>query len=203
MRRRAVLLLLAALPGTALAQAPFRGVRPGEVLRGRFTQERRLAGFARPLLSSGTFLLAPGRGLIWQTELPFAITTIITTEGLVQEVDGAPTMRLDAARLPFLARLYEVIGGALAGDWQTLDARFSTVRRAGPAGWELALTSRAGGPDPGAPPFRAITLRGAAFLEGAVIERSDEGSDTIVFSDQTITTTELSAGDAARLGARR
>src|SRR5262245_58062566 len=45
---------------------------PGQILRGRFEQQRFLQGFQAPLKSSGTFVLSPGLGLIWKTEQPFA-----------------------------------------------------------------------------------------------------------------------------------
>ena len=110
---------------SVVAQAEPAALKAGDVLRGRFVQERHMQGFAKPIRSEGTFLVAPGRGLIWRAESPFAVTTVVTPSGLVQSVNGAETTRLAAARLPFLTRLYDMMGGALAGDWQALsvDAR--------------------------------------------------------------------------------
>src|SRR5215472_13335374 len=99
--------------------APVVDVTPlakGQVLRGRFEQLRFLQGFQAPLKSSGTFVLAPGLGLIWKTEAPFALTTVMSPAGLVQEAGGRETMRMPSARIPFMSKLYAMLGGALTGD---------------------------------------------------------------------------------------
>src|SRR5215475_15469838 len=89
----------------------------GQILRGRFEQQRFLQGFQAPLKSSGTFVLSPGLGLIWKTESPFALTTIMSPAGLIQEVGGRETIRMPSSRIPFMSKLYAMLGGALTGDW--------------------------------------------------------------------------------------
>jgi len=202
MRRRQLLLALVTVSGArrAAAQAPYRGVRPGEALRGRFTQTRQIKGFDRPLVSAGDFVLAPGVGLIWHTEHPFDIVTIITSAGLVQQVDGTETTRLAASRLPFLARLYDLLGGALAGDWQELGRDFDMTQHGDARQWDLRLVPRAG-TDPLAMPFRSIALRGGNFLEQVSIVRTDDDSDQLAFSDQTIGAGGLSVAESATLRA--
>ena len=186
MRRRLLLSLAVSLAcSRALAQTSFHGVAAGEVLRGRFAQQRTLQGFAHPLMSSGDFVLAPGRGLIWRTRLPFSIVTVITAAGLVQDVDGTETTHLTAARLPFIARLYDLLSHALAGDWHALDSQFQTTQQGSARQWQLQLVPHAGG-DPHAMPFRAITLSGGRFLDTVRISRSDDDSDRLTFSDQTL-----------------
>jgi hypothetical protein len=199
MRRRWLLLGLAtAGASTAAARAQYRGVSPGQVLRGRFMQERRIKGFDRSLISTGDFVLVPGQGLIWRTEHPFAIVTVITAKGLVQEVDGAETTRLATARLPFLGRLYDLLGAALSGDWHTLGTQFQVTRQGDAAQWDLALVPLAGA-DPLAMPFRSITLRGGTFLDEVRIIRLDDDSDRLVFSGQTLGAGDLSDAEAALL----
>jgi Outer membrane lipoprotein carrier protein LolA-like len=169
----------------ARAQAPFAALKPGQVLRGQFTQQRTLAGFAHPLQSSGEFVLAPGRGLIWRTVQPFAIVTVVTADGLVQDVNGAETTHLAAAQLPFLAKFYRLLSGALAGDWQALDTQFQTTRHGDAQHWELDLVPR-GGSDPQTMPFRALTLRGGRFVDDVRISRGNGDADRLVFSDQAL-----------------
>src|SRR5689334_18443771 len=111
----------------------------GQVLRGRFTQLRFLEGFEAPLKSSGTFFLAPGLGLIWKTEAPFALITVMSPAGLVQEVGGRETMRMPSARMPFMSKLYAMLGGALTGDWEGLSSAFSITQKADGKGWRLKL----------------------------------------------------------------
>ncbi len=200
MKRRLLVLGLTAIAVTPRvgAQAPYRAVQPGEVLRGRFTQERRIKGFDRPLISSGAFVLAPGLGLIWRTERPFSIETVITAAGLVQQVGGTETTRLTAARLPFLGRLYDLLGGALSGDWHVLGSQFEITQHGDARQWNLTLVPRTGA-DPLAMPFRSIALRGGEFLDEVSIARLDDDSDRLVFSDQTLGTSGLSEAETARL----
>jgi hypothetical protein len=198
MKRRTLLLILTAALPAPTAWAQFRGLAPGDVLRGRFTQERQLKGFDRPLISAGDFVLAPGAGLIWRTQRPFAIVTLITAAGLVQEVDGTETTRLTTARLPFLASLYDLLGAALSGDWQVLATRFQVSRHGDARQWDLTLTPPEGA-DPLTMPFRSITLRGGKYLDEVRIVRLDDDSDRLVFSDQTFSGAGLSEADAALL----
>jgi hypothetical protein len=180
-----------------LAQAQLRSLAAGEVLRGRFKQERLLKGFDRPLISTGDFVLDHGLGLIWRTEQPFAIMTVITSAGLVQSIDGEETTRLAAARLPFLARLYDLLGAALSGDWRALDKLFQVTRQGDPGHWEIVLEPHAGA-DPVAMPLRSVTLRGGQFLDEAKIVRLDGDSDQLAFSGQSLGTS-LSAAESERL----
>jgi Outer membrane lipoprotein carrier protein LolA-like len=198
MRRRRLLLSLATVLPAVAVRAQFQGVAKGEVLRGRFTQERQLKGFDRPLISSGNFALAPGLGLIWRTEHPFAVVTLITAAGLVQEVDGTETTRLAATRVPFLARLYDLLGAALLGDWQVLDRQFQVTRHGDPRQWDLTLVPLAGA-DPLTVPFRSVTLHGGKFLDEVRIVRLDDDADRLAFSGQTLSGGGLSEADAGLL----
>jgi hypothetical protein len=195
MNRRWFLVALAA-PATS-AQAQLRSLAAGEVLRGHFKQERQLKGFDRPLISTGDFVLDHGLGLIWRTEQPFAIMTVITSAGLVQSIDGEETTRLTATRLPFLARLYDLLGAALSGDWRALDKLFQVTRQGDPGHWQIELVPHAGA-DPLAMPLRSVTLRGGQFLDAAKIVRLDGDSDQLVFSGQSLGT-PLTAVESERL----
>lgn len=186
MKRRHLLLGVAAFVASrAAARPPYRVIAAGEVLRGRFAQERQLKGFTHPLASSGDFVLVPGRGLIWRTLQPFAIVTVITATGLVQQVNGTETTRLTATQLPFLARVYGLLSSALDGDWHALDAEFQATEHSDAKQWELDLVPRAGG-DSQSMPFRAITLRGGRFLDEVRISGRDDASDRLVFSGQAL-----------------
>lgn len=183
----ALLLLLA---GSAVHAAEPPTLKDGELLRGRFVQERHLKGFDKPARSEGSFVLAPGRGLIWRGETPFAITTAITPAGIVQAVEGQETMRLSAARVPFLARLYDMMSGAMEGDWQGLESDFVVARSPG----TVTLTPRRR--DDGQP-IRGITARLGRFVEAVEILRPDGDRDHLTFRDQTVTAAPLSAEETA------
>src|SRR5580700_533468 len=80
--------LLLATPAALAADAAPSTLKASEILRGRFVQDRQLAGFAKPLQTEGTFVLVPGRGLIWRASTPFQSTTVITPDGIVGQVNG-------------------------------------------------------------------------------------------------------------------
>lgn len=201
MRRRSLLVLLASMPIRSLAASaagPDRHIAPGEVLRGGFVQERHLKGFNAPLRSDGHFVLVPGRGLIWRVEKPFAITTVITSAGLVQQVGGSETMRLAAARLPFLSHLYNMLGGALGGDWHALETDFLVERSGDPAHWQVRLTPRKAD-DTLAMPFAAIVAEGGRFVETVEMTKPDGDADVLRFVDQVLNGAPLSAEEATAL----
>jgi hypothetical protein len=187
MRRRLIL--------AALAGLPVRAVAADQVLRGRFGQERHLRGFDAPLRTEGRFVLAPGRGLIWQAETPFAVTTVITAAGLVQEVDGSETMRLPATRLPFLSRLYGMLSGALSGDWRGLEADFVVVRSGDAAHWRAELTPRRAD----AVPFSGIVVSGGRFVDQVRIDKPNGDWEGLVFLDQVLSDGPVGAGEASLL----
>lgn len=182
-----------------LAQADLRAAdravefAEGQILRGRFVQLRQLSGFAAPLKSEGRFILVAGRGLVWRTETPFAVTTVISPAGLVQEANGVETMRLPAARLPFIARLYAMLGGALSGDWRGLEDAFEVTREGDVQAWNLRLVPRRSG-DTGIP-FREILIQGGRFADRVDIVKPDGDRDILTFLEQSITDQPLAAED--------
>ena len=184
--RRVLLAAVLAGPGVLV---------PGEVLRGRFEQERRLAGFAHVVRASGRFVLAPGRGLIWQVEAPFAVRTVITPAGLVQQVEGEEALRLSAERLPFLTQLSQMLAGALGQDWGALDAVFERRQSGTAQAWEMELTPRAGA---GAGmPFSRILVRGGALVESVQMQRPNGDAESVRFLEQNRVLGALSAEEQA------
>jgi len=198
--RKILVLLLWGFAGAAWAVGPEGGLAEGQILHGRFVQERHLQGFNAPLRSEGSFVLAAGKGLIWRAEKPFAITTAISPAGLAQEVGGNETMRLPSSRLPFLSRLYDMLGGALGGDWRSLDHDFSVEKSGDAKSWQVVLSPR-NGPDPMTMPFRSITARGSRFVDGVRITKPDGDYDELTFLDQTLSSAPLSPEENAALAA--
>ena len=171
-------------PASAESAIEVTPLAKGQVLRGRFEQLRFLQGFQAPLKSSGTFVLAPGLGLIWKTEAPFALTTVMSPAGLVQEVGGRETMRMPSARIPFMSKLYAMLGGALTGDWEGLSSAFNITHKADGKGWRLKLEPiRADDPEM---PIRAIDLHGSRFLEDVDLIKLNGDHDRLVFLNQKL-----------------
>lgn len=187
--KRLVFAIAMILSGAAQAGEPPPALKPGEVLRGRFVQERFLKGFDKPVRSEGSFLLAPGKGLIWRGETPFPVVSAITPAGIVQSVGGRETMRLSSAKIPFLARLYDMMGGAMAGDWRALEREYA-VTKSDPV---VTLVPRR----EDGQPIKAITAQVGRFVEEVDIAKPDGDHDHLVFRDQAVSTAPLTADEVA------
>lgn len=174
-------------------------LKEGEVLRGHFVQDRHLSGFAKPIRSEGSFVLVPGSGLIWKSETPFPVTTVITPSGLVQNVGGSETMRLSATRLPFLSRLYHMLGGAMAGETGALEADFAVRRETVAGGGERVTMTPRRTDDPMAQQIKAIVVGVSRFVDEVEIRRSSEDFDHLTFSGQTLSAGPLDPAEAAAL----
>jgi hypothetical protein len=170
-------------------------LQAGEVLRGHFAQERQLAGFSRPLKSSGSFVLAPGQGLIWRTEMPLVDTIVITPGGILQIVNGKEAMRLPASRLPVVGRFYDVLGGALTGNTGSLDSVFKVERQADAVQWHLTLRP-ARADDPALGQIVAITVTGTHLVDSVEIQKQGGDTDRLSFSAQAKSAGDLSADEA-------
>lgn len=193
-----VLALLWTMPGLAQQGETSTG---GDILTGRFTQERFLQGFDNALRSEGNFLMAPGRGLIWRVERPFPMVTLIGPNGLVQQVNGRETMRLPAERVPLLGQLYALLGAALHGDWQQLARLDLEVRRSETNGgrWDVELAPRAGSGFE-TTGIRRIVAAGEQFVETLEMHKAGGDRDRLVFSAHRLSRAPLAAADAALLG---
>jgi len=169
-----------------------------QILRGRFVQERFLAGFTAPLLSEGNFMVAPGRSLIWRTVIPFPVTVAITPKGLLQKSGDTEYMRLSAAEMPYLAPLYRFLEAALAGNWVVLKDRYDLVRSEAPAGQTIVLRPRAGTVD--LLPFENVTITLSGFVTRIEIVRTGGDRDRLSFGGQTISDGGFDDSEKALVG---
>ena len=190
-------LSFAALVASRTAGAQSLALGDGEVLRGRFLQQRFLKGFNAPLTSTGSFILAPDRGLIWRGEAPFALLTAMSSGGLVQRVVGGVTTSYPASKLPLLAQLYEVFSAALAGDWDKLGSIFEVQRKGSPENWQVMLIPRK---SDGGMPLQSVEVQGARYVNTVVVMRVNGDSDRIEFSGQTASREPLDAEATELLG---
>ncbi len=190
-------LLSQAEPACAGEAAP-QTIAVGAVLRGHFVEDRHLAGFAKPLRSEGSFVLAPGTGLIWRGEKPFANTTVMSSGGIVQLTGNDEAVRVPAAQMPGLSRLFEVLGAALSGNVAPLRKIFAVAQTSGSEHWQIVLT-----PLPtreaAASQLKSLTLTGRSFVDSVDIERNGGDAEHIAFSEQAVSHADLTADEKALL----
>ena len=128
---------------SSLTGATARSLANAKVVRGRFVQRRHLAGLARPLESSGTFLFSRDAGIDWHTELPFDSQFLLTGSHITQRDEGGVSLEIDAADQPALAVVSRVFFALFALDLEALSHDFELYgERAGNAGWVLGLKPR-------------------------------------------------------------
>jgi hypothetical protein len=171
---------------------------PGQSLHGRFLQQRHLTGLNSTLTTEGDFLLVPSKGLIWRSTKPFVTTTIITATGIRQLVNGNEVQRLAAARLPFIARLYDMLGGTLAGNWSAMTKDFKIEQTGSPAAWDAELTP-ARTDDALAGQLSSIKVTGGRLVDQIEIHRPNGDWEQIKFLDQSMSAAAPSDADAALL----
>ncbi len=165
------------------------------VLRGIYKETRINPGFKTPLHSAGRFVIAPSQGIIWQAEKPFVTKTVITPKGIGQEINDKKSMNMDAGKIPFLTKLYEMIGGVLAGNWDILEHDFKIQRSGTEKKWQVILTTRK--PDDADMPFRSITINGSQFADKIVLDKKDGGSHILTFKNQKLSPLPLAADENA------
>lgn len=184
-----VLLLLSARPGVAEEQAD-RGLQDvvarlaaPAVLRGRFTQTRKIQLISRPLESSGRFILS-AMGLYWQQEQPLASVLIADGDRMLQQVDDGPLESVDVARNPIVLTFSQSFLSIFEGNETELRSNFDIafVNEAG--SWEIRLTPIS---YPMVEAIDTIILRGREYIEELIVVSRSSDETTIGFSDlQTV-----------------
>ncbi len=152
------------------------------MLRGEFEQQKQIAGFRKPLLSRGRFVLARGQGVIWDTEQPFPSRLTVTAHRL-RATSGGSVREIDAATEPALRAINRVLFDLLAGDLRDLQEGFEIrVLRIDAGGWRLQLSPRAG---VFAQVFSTIELEGDRHVAHVVLAEANGDRSDIRFSAMT------------------
>lgn len=176
------LLLLAGSASAAdeLLETVAARVRSAPVLHGDFAQERTLKGFSKPLRSSGRFLAARGKGVLWTTALPFPGELVITADTIRERVEDGETLVLDARREPALREVNRILMALLQGDLAALSAQFDVSGSDARPRWSLRLEPRG--------ELRQalawIELEGADQVERVAIGEPSGDASVILFSAQ-------------------
>lgn len=112
------------------------------VLKGDFEQTKLIRGFKRPLVSTGHFVMANGRGVQWATQSPFPSMLVVTRERLLTITAGS-TQQIDTRQEPGLRVVNELLMSVLAGDMRALNSRFQLEGGLrGAQGWYMTLMPR-------------------------------------------------------------
>jgi hypothetical protein len=168
------------------------------LVRGRFEQRKSVAGFKKPLVSRGDFLLVRDQGVLWNTRTPFASTLTLTRKSLsAEQGPGGAAYHLDASKEPALAAMNELLFALLAVDLSTLRQRFKVEGElVGSTGWRLELTPTDAAL---ARIFKRIHLEGDEYARQVRLEET-RGDSSVILFDQLARTPPPDAAEAERLG---
>lgn len=195
MKRRLVL-GLAALPwlarATTVAEIQQR-LQAGAVVRGRFDQDKQLAGFAKPLKSNGDYLLLRGKGVLWRTLAPFASQLAVTRDAI-----RADSFQLDAAKEPGVRVVTSLLLGLLDGNLAALEAQFQIqASLQGDKLWRASLTPKAAAL---AKLFSRIELEGDRQVRRIQLFEAQGDSTLIRFDEQLRDPAPATPEELKRLG---
>ena len=195
MKRRLFLLAAAPLPALADAVAQIQQrLVSAPVQRGRFEQDKALAGFAKPLKSQGDYLLVRGKGLIWRTTAPFASQLVLTRD----RIAGAGGLRLDASKEPGIRVVTSLMLSLLDGDLGALQQAFDVQASVqGEKAWRASLKPKA---TAFAQLFSRIELEGDRQLRRIVMTEAQGDTTTLRFDEQPRDPAAPSADEAKQLG---
>lgn len=187
----------AAQGAEAAADALLARLHQPAVLRGQFVQSRQIAGFRRPVESSGEFVVARDQGLLWHTAKPFESLLAVSRERLrVTNGQGGTETTLDARREPMLRTLNDILQAVVIADARALQSRFDLqIRLIGSSDWEMALT-----PQDTAlrARFSGITLAGGAHVQDVRLVEASGDVTTVRFHGQR-EDTRLTDAEAGKL----
>ena len=184
---------LAASTDAELVPAIRQRLLQPDVLRGEFAQRKQVAGFSKPLQSSGTFLVARQHGVLWLTQRPFSSALRLTRDQILATQGGVETFRLDAAQQPAVSAINSLLFSLLNGDISALTEHFIVTGNMVGTSWQLELTPR----QPVlARIMRQVHLQGGAHVQQIAISESNGDHTEIAFSRQT-SDTPLSAAEVA------
>lgn len=138
----ALSIMSAAIAGPASNALPSLGSEAdSHVLRGTFVQHKHLAELKQALVSSGHYVVARNRGLLWQVQKPVDSTLVITPEALTESTNGQQTARISAKQQPALGAVASILLAVFQGNTSQLSQYFD-IQHADSTAHVLTLTPK-------------------------------------------------------------
>lgn len=140
---------------------------------GTFEQSKQVRGFKRPLKSTGTYRVAKGEGVQWNTLKPFASQLTVTANEIVARQGDAETFKLSAKEEPTVRVITTLLFSVLSGDLKALETHFDSTGGLTADGWAIELTPKKG---PIEKVFTRISLKGNATVSS--VHMTEASGDT-------------------------
>lgn len=169
-------------------------LKDAPVVRGNFEQEKSIKGFKQPLRSSGEFVVAKNKGIVWHVLKPFESTLIVKPDSLQsRRGDGEVSMQMRAEDEPVLRTVNAMLFAVMSADLVQLRQFFEVSGKAQASGWQMHLVPR----DPMLAQWLAsVDLQGGAFVREVKLQEARGDSSVIRIQEATAEQT-LRDADAA------
>lgn len=165
-----------------------------EMVRGQFEQSKQIAALERPLRSSGDFLMARNRGVLWRTRKPFPQVLKLTQHDIIQEQNGKVRFQLSAEREPAVQVINQALFALFAGDFAALEQSFSSTCKTEGGRWWVVMQPTASAL---ARIFKEIRLEGANTVQRIELLEASGDRTEMRFHDTRVNST-LSVEEARR-----
>ena len=149
------------------------------VLRGRYTQTRKIALLSRPLDSSGRFILSE-RGLQWAQEQPFDYVLVADGERVAQQMVDGPVTSIDSDTQPMVVTFSRIFLDMFRGQHADLEDNFAIRFESDNEAWEIGLTPTS---YPLSRAIKQIILKGREHIDQIDVTSSASDEMTIRFFD--------------------
>ena len=159
-----------------------------KLLRGEFSQEKKMKMFKAPLLSSGAFLLAEKEGLIWYQQKPFSVSLILAKDKLSQQFSGKEAQIIEAKANPMVFYFSHLFLSLFKGDVNALKAQFEVSLSGSEKVWTLKLIPKSA---PLNSVFSDISITGSDYINQLRLSELSGDISTITFSNQSVLPTKL------------
>lgn len=148
-----------------------------EVVRGSFVQEKHLRALPQPLVSTGTFVLARDRGLLWLLREPVQQDYRISASGIARR-DASGWQQSDQQGTS--ARQNDLFLAVLHGDTKSLQRDFDLELSGTSQAWALTLIPRS---KLLGQIFTRILIQGSVTAERVELLEAQGDSTLMVMSD--------------------
>ena len=133
-----------------------------KVVRGDFKQTKFIAQLNREFVSVGNFVIANEKGILWNTEKPFASQLAISETGMVQQNANGTRSEINAKDNVVFAQIAKAIHSIFSGSTAKLQAGFHVFFNRQGKTWTVGLVPR----EPSVKKtIQSIELTGITWLE--------------------------------------
>ena len=149
---------------------------------GNFTQTKHITKLNRNLVSSGTFIIAEGKGIVWNTVKPIPSTATVGKDYIMQIMPDGKKNRMNASGNATFAEISAALTSLFSGDMSSLYQNFEVQETALQDGsWQLELSPKFASLKQA---IQHITVSGATYINTVVLTEPDTNTITYTFSEQ-------------------